>query len=237
VPVLGRWPSRDPIEERGGVNVYGMLGNGGVNGVDYLGLQDPVTGYDSWTHIPNAPTSRPSVAEHLDLQEIGDQTDWFENRVPNLIDQAKSRLREHVRLGASGPVCLNDENSVEFDGFVVLSVWARNWTIPSSNDEALREPTSSIVFDNTFRDPAQNIFSAAAELGKFWFRIAPQTVDFSTGRMYEEGRNGKTFCCRDVTYIATMEVRDAIGPFSGFKTATRGTWEVSGNFKCCKPKR
>jgi RHS repeat-associated protein len=37
-PVTGRWPSRDPIEEGGGVNLYGMVGNGGVNVVDRLGL-------------------------------------------------------------------------------------------------------------------------------------------------------------------------------------------------------
>jgi RHS repeat-associated protein len=40
-PVTGRWPSRDPIGERGGVNLYGMVGNDAVNGVDYLGLLKP----------------------------------------------------------------------------------------------------------------------------------------------------------------------------------------------------
>ena len=39
-PVTGRWPSRDPIEERGGVNLYGMVGNKGVDGVDRLGLSN-----------------------------------------------------------------------------------------------------------------------------------------------------------------------------------------------------
>jgi len=37
-PVTGRWPTRDPIGERGGVNLYGFVGNGGVNAWDYLGL-------------------------------------------------------------------------------------------------------------------------------------------------------------------------------------------------------
>jgi hypothetical protein len=32
------WPSRDPIEEDGGLNLYGMVGNGLVNTWDYLGL-------------------------------------------------------------------------------------------------------------------------------------------------------------------------------------------------------
>ena len=37
-PVRGRWLSRDPIGERGGLNLYGFVGNDGVNGVDPLGM-------------------------------------------------------------------------------------------------------------------------------------------------------------------------------------------------------
>jgi RHS repeat-associated protein len=40
-PETGRWPSRDPIEEQGGVNLYGFVGNDGVNFFDLLGLDDP----------------------------------------------------------------------------------------------------------------------------------------------------------------------------------------------------
>jgi hypothetical protein len=36
------WPSRDPIQEKGGVNLYGMVGNDTVNAWDYLGLVDGV---------------------------------------------------------------------------------------------------------------------------------------------------------------------------------------------------
>ena len=37
-PDTGRWLSRDPIEERGGLNLYGMIGNDVLNALDYLGL-------------------------------------------------------------------------------------------------------------------------------------------------------------------------------------------------------
>jgi len=46
-PHTGRWPSRDPIGERGGVNLYGFLENNGTNYVDVLGL------YITW--YPNSP--------------------------------------------------------------------------------------------------------------------------------------------------------------------------------------
>lgn len=38
-PVTGRWPSRDPIWEQGGLNLYGMIANDPVNAWDYLGLK------------------------------------------------------------------------------------------------------------------------------------------------------------------------------------------------------
>ena len=37
-PELGRWLSRDPIGEKGGLNLYGMVGNDGINGWDLWGL-------------------------------------------------------------------------------------------------------------------------------------------------------------------------------------------------------
>jgi RHS repeat-associated protein len=37
-PETGRWLSRDPIGERGGVNHYGFVKNNGVSRIDYLGL-------------------------------------------------------------------------------------------------------------------------------------------------------------------------------------------------------
>ena len=47
-PVTGRWPSRDPIAEAGGINLYGFTGNNGVNETDFLGLN-----FWSWTqYVP-----------------------------------------------------------------------------------------------------------------------------------------------------------------------------------------
>lgn len=37
-PVTGRWPSRDPIGERGGINLCSFVRNDGVNELDILGL-------------------------------------------------------------------------------------------------------------------------------------------------------------------------------------------------------
>jgi len=53
-PVTGRWPSRDPIGERGGVNLYGMVRNDAVGRWDYLGnawydgIADYASGNQGW---------------------------------------------------------------------------------------------------------------------------------------------------------------------------------------------
>ena len=41
-PVTGRWPSRDPIGEAGGLNLYGFVGNDSIAHVDALGLSADV---------------------------------------------------------------------------------------------------------------------------------------------------------------------------------------------------
>lgn len=40
-PQLGRFINRDPIEEQGGLNLYGFCGNDGINCFDYLGMDPP----------------------------------------------------------------------------------------------------------------------------------------------------------------------------------------------------
>ncbi len=56
-PKIGRWISRDPIGERGGINVYGIVGNDPVNRRDRLGLIDDMgntTADYTNTYVPPA---------------------------------------------------------------------------------------------------------------------------------------------------------------------------------------
>ena len=59
----GRWPSRDPIEEKGGVNLYAFSENDGINYWDELGkdrfkgqfnyFEDADWGLSTWINLPN----------------------------------------------------------------------------------------------------------------------------------------------------------------------------------------
>jgi len=56
-PNLQRWITRDPIGERGGLNLYGYVHNNPVNIVDPLGFEgNPISGLgDAWNSNPDGP--------------------------------------------------------------------------------------------------------------------------------------------------------------------------------------
>jgi RHS repeat-associated protein len=74
-PGAGRWLNRDPIGERGGLNLYGMVGNDAVGRVDVLGLDgiDPILVFDHREADANEPTPEgadPSQPAPLNLKDI-----------------------------------------------------------------------------------------------------------------------------------------------------------------------
>jgi hypothetical protein len=60
-PVTGRWPSRDPIEETGGLNLYGFVGNDPNGWFDYLG-REPVATVGSNDPPVNRPGPGPTIS-------------------------------------------------------------------------------------------------------------------------------------------------------------------------------
>ncbi|MCU0796604.1 MAG: hypothetical protein MUF31_11790 [Akkermansiaceae bacterium] len=75
-PVTGRWPSRDPIEESGGMNLYGFVGNDGVNGWDLLGCK-PGDPYNTYAEAKAAAVEDLRVAGWASWQRGKDALDKF----------------------------------------------------------------------------------------------------------------------------------------------------------------
>ena len=86
-PALGRWPSRDPIEEDGGINLYGMVGNDLVNRIDLLGLQPSVT---VRTEVKNQGTDKQHYVVYV---QVNEKIHWencskkYPDKVPSLVQQ------------------------------------------------------------------------------------------------------------------------------------------------------
>lgn len=89
-PVTGRWPSRDPIEENGGLNLYGFVENDGVNWIDMLGLAPQQRDCDG-NPIPAASRTSPYPRENPPRQKLppkppvvppGPGPGWHNNPIP-----------------------------------------------------------------------------------------------------------------------------------------------------------
>ena len=73
-PLTGRWPSRDPIGEEGGVNLYGFVGNNGTGRFHRLGMFDFLDPYHSDSDRGRSHTM-PKKNQLLELVKILDQLD------------------------------------------------------------------------------------------------------------------------------------------------------------------
>jgi len=81
-PLTGRWPSRDPIEEEGGDNLYGFVGNDGVNKRDYLGRQDAAIDFGEGDDGEEDLMEDPNLADNANMIEpVPEKKPWF---IPDL---------------------------------------------------------------------------------------------------------------------------------------------------------
>ena len=101
--VTGRWPSRDPIEEDGGINLYGFVGNDGLDRVDLLG---------------NIPAVSCLTGKNCDSREsISSHGFWDNTRKRRLfiamLDAEQTKLREILELG-----CNDLDSKSQVIGFV-----------------------------------------------------------------------------------------------------------------------
>ena len=105
-PNTGRWPSRDPIEEDGGVNLYAFVGNEPTDQFDPLGLEDAQADFVSKSFINGIPTIgsfKGAVATRrlqLFAQAVG-KSDAFNQNPASDAKDGKYRLYTRVTIKAS----------------------------------------------------------------------------------------------------------------------------------------
>jgi RHS repeat-associated protein len=110
-PLTGRWKSRDPIGEEGGMNLYGFVGNDGVNVWDYLGLKitDENFEYVDTVNVSSAapPTYPPNTSTlkvcellatvrvymQFTIPELEKQRDHYETQFKNMVEGYYNNLK------------------------------------------------------------------------------------------------------------------------------------------------
>ena len=89
-PALGRWLSRDPIEEEGGVNLYVMIGNHVVNTWDVLGnvfLVEPPYFAEPPYFVDYSPTTiamQEMLRQQIKQKALKDLSEWYLRMRPEM---------------------------------------------------------------------------------------------------------------------------------------------------------
>ncbi len=174
-PSLGRWLSRDPVEERGGLNLYAFVNNDPVNRVDWLGQWESDVHLSKtrvWAILSGYP---PKAAWNIGLADdgvdgffsgtgpwpiIGDQSYHF-NR--NLNGGKDSRLVHHDdHLKNAKALCTWPRNDFPIEAAEELGISLhplQDWF--AHGDYGIKE-TSYIL-------PPHNISSPQTDFGFFTF--------------------------------------------------------------------
>jgi len=107
-PVTGRWPSRDPIGERGGLNLYGFVGNDGINLMDYLGnaeIGSPLPGREELGNFAGFCKTTNCIGDAFDEKTSIICVESIEELGKILKDKGCREMKQHG-------VCGKDEKSV-----------------------------------------------------------------------------------------------------------------------------
>jgi hypothetical protein len=225
--MTGRWPSRDPIEERGGMNLYGFVGNNGVSSWDRLGLVGPY--HDPTSAMPDFNNSNshsgPSVWDQTvfgpDHGSNTQQTEWFEATFPNDV----ARLKEEITAEIQDKISCNPETE-EVDGIEDKDVfpWPQSWLSSVAQ-------VGTVVFKT--RQPIDILWS---DLGKGRKYNWSTEISISDGLGWDPSDGAVYDLLGDGNPLFLVQY--GIGLSSPFpdREITRATWLIEGSGVCpCKP--
>lgn len=179
-PSLGRWLSRDPIEEKGGLNLYGFVNNDSVNYVDMIGRQ-------TWIPYP-----RPGCCV----------SDPIDNADPTIIDTQSDAFKAwHLGKGGTYPVSqgiiddIRDESNYRHFLSMAFLLNARGWAQCGKNGKYSSDKVHSDVFQ-TWNDVIGRIIVTAS--GRCSWKCEKEYKSFFCG----------CGCVCDVVCVVNVEFKD-----------------------------
>lgn len=244
-PETGRWISRDPIEEKGGINLLAVLMNNPVNRWDRLGQSVGVTvpgsptGYPMPTSPtgPTLPSSRPSTAADIAelqamLQELAKSTHALNQRMKSLCPQGDVMVQW-------GPVATNPkqkqcctrsscmQQADEISGQIAKAVAD---SIAAQITEFGRIMNHGGWADNDVPNPlpdhGQSVGDAAAGLGLKCYGWSGLVAD-AFGKAAVKYMNSGALCFRGAALSKARWYRFHIGEHSWFGIYRPGTAEMT----------
>jgi RHS repeat-associated protein len=108
LPELGKWPSRDPIEEEGGVNLYAFVGNDAVNWIDVNGL---ARGKCDKEHVGDIEINSFTITTRTLLGNEAEMSDPNKTIAGFLGDEVKGEVKDALEKKSKILKRLNDATS------------------------------------------------------------------------------------------------------------------------------
>jgi RHS repeat-associated protein len=152
-PVTGRWPNRDPIGERGGLNLYGFVGNNPIRWYDFLGLSEPDCGCDDKGNKIKPDTDDagrqccPYEMELVDL--VSERPNYLRGRVGHTwVETSRGDACGYYPQGTypTGPGEVRDDSTRQGDPEGTVTYLA----CPDSVDELERRIEETALSQNTY---------------------------------------------------------------------------------------
>jgi hypothetical protein len=149
------WPSRDPLGEYGGLNLYRMMRNTTINSVDVLGLVEygpDITSYDELFEATGDAVS--SVTDGID--ENGLQvTEYFFEDGSSLILEEQFTPSELAEMNQSFDDLFADlfgEEENEIPPGLPANAWSGNYTCAWSGSHVIQGDTKNCYYTTCTRD-------------------------------------------------------------------------------------
>ena len=160
-PQTGRWLNRDPIEEEGGSNLYGFVGNDSLNGFDPLGLLDggrsnTMIGYQ----FPNLPNGSSSLNGGVPYEQVvaaikslltPKMSYGYKATVPLAPLPGGSIELDVTFNGSVAPCgCSEERQKLQFTGEITVKIRGEFGYIMGNSDYEIRNPSNRPSHNNLY---------------------------------------------------------------------------------------
>ena len=190
-PSLGRWVSRDPIGQAGGISLYGFVGNDPVNRLDPVGLS--ILDYDWYNDLGDWAQSQHQQFSDSVIGSAGDGVDWVTagalGTVSELFAGILSYPQAISQLGTGSGRFAGDPSLENLAGVAQdLSIASTVMAAGLSPLTLGNQPIKNVIKKRCPPKPAAETGASRLRLNVFGTGEAPGFIDVSSNARFANGR-------------------------------------------------